>query len=157
MRAFSWNVVLAFLWATLLEEVSLTNLAIGFVLGFIALGLTEPTRGVSRYALKLFHLLALLALVAWEVLLANLRIAHELLTPDLFSRPAIYAHELEARTDAEVTLLALIVTFTPGTLGLEVSEDRRLLYVHVMFATTREEFSERLRARLERPLLRVLR
>jgi multicomponent Na+:H+ antiporter subunit E len=75
----------------------------------------------------------------------------------MHSQPAIYAFEMEARSDMEVTLLALIVTFTPGTLALEVSEDGRVLYVHVMFSTPREQFTRELRERVERPLLKVLR
>lgn len=157
MSTFLWNLILALLWATLLAEVTLTNLAIGFLLGLVVLETVEPRRGVSPYARKLLHLFRLLWLIAWEVVLANLRIAHELLTPRLYSSPAVYAYEMEARTDLEVTLFSLLVTFTPGTLALEVSGDGRRLYVHVMFATTREEFSARLRDRLERPLLRVMR
>ncbi|HSP79119.1 MAG TPA: Na+/H+ antiporter subunit E [Myxococcaceae bacterium] len=156
MSTFLWNVVLAFLWAAVLGEISLSNLAIGFLLGLVVLGFAVPG-GVSPYALKVVYMGRLLALVVWEVLTANLRIAQDILTPRPRARPAIYAYEMEARTDAEVTLLALLVTFTPGTLGLEVSEDQRLLYVHVMFPTTREEFRRRLSARLERPLLQVMR
>jgi len=157
VSTFLWNVVLAFLWATVMDEVTLVNLAIGFVLGLALLAFVTPHPGASPYALKLLYLVRLVGIVAWDMLVANLRIAHEILTPTMHNFPAIYAYEMEARTDAEVTLLALLITFTPGTLMLEASQDGRVLYVHMMFSTPREEFTRSLRERLERPLLRVLR
>ena len=157
MITFLWNVVLAFLWAAVMDEVTFVNLAIGFVLGLVLLAFVTPHPGVSPYALKMLYVLRLLGIVTWDVVVANLRIAYEILTPTMHNLPAVYAYEMEARTDAEVTLLALLITFTPGTLMLEASEDGRVLYVHMMFSTPREEFTRSLRERLERPLLRVLR
>jgi multicomponent Na+:H+ antiporter subunit E len=154
---FLWNVVLAFLWAAVMDEVTFVNLAIGFVLGLVLLAFVTPHPGVSPYALKMLYVLRLLGIVTWDVVVANLRIAYEILTPTMHNLPAVYAYEMEARTDAEVTLLALLITFTPGTLMLEASEDGRVLYVHMMFSTPREEFTRSVRERLERPLLQVLR
>jgi multicomponent Na+:H+ antiporter subunit E len=39
---------------------------------------------------------------------------------------------LTCTRDAEITLLANLISLTPGTLSLDVSADRRLLFVHVM-------------------------
>ncbi|MCY1081228.1 Na+/H+ antiporter subunit E [Archangium lansingense] len=157
MSAFLWNVVLAFLWAAMLDEITPTNLAIGFGVGLLLLAFSTTQQGASPYAMKLLYVGHLLALIFWNVLTANWRLAHEILTPGVNNQPAIYAYEMEARTDMEVTLLALIVSFAPGSLGLDVSQDRRLLYVHVMFTTTREQFTRNLREQVERPLLKVLR
>lgn len=157
MITFLWNVVLAFLWAAVMDEVTFVNLVIGFVLGLVLLAFVTPHPGVSPYALKMLYVLRLLGIVIWDVVVANLRIAYEILTPTMHNLPAVYAYEMEARTDAEVTLLALLITFTPGTLMLEASEDGRVLYVHMMFSTPREEFTRSVRERLERPLLQVLR
>lgn len=157
MSAFLWNVLLAFLWASVLGEVTVFNLAVGFVLGLAVIAFTHPGPEPSPYARKLVDFLKLLGLVAVEVLWANLRIAWDILTPKARSSPAIYEYRMQARTDAEVTLFALLVTFTPGTLSLEVSDDGRRLYVHVMFGASREEFAHQLRTRLEEPLLRVMR
>ena len=157
MSAFLWNLVLALLWATVRGRVDGPHLLTGFVLGFLLLALMEPGRFPSAYAARAWGLVLLVGRVAWEVLISSLQVAYDVITPGIRAQPAIYRYELEARTEAEITLLALIVSYTPGTLGLEVSEDGRALYVHVMFATGRDAFSQRLRERLEKPLLRVLR
>jgi len=49
VTAFAWNLVLAVLWAAVLGELSLANLAAGFVLGFAILALPSRLLGSSRY------------------------------------------------------------------------------------------------------------
>ena len=45
-----------------------------------------------------------------------------------------------ASSDAEITLLANLITLTPGTLSVDVSEDRRFLYIHAIHVTVRAAF-----------------
>jgi multicomponent Na+:H+ antiporter subunit E len=62
-----------------------------------------------------------------------LRVARLVLTPTRRFRSAVVAYPLaDDLSDEEVTLMANLVTLSPGTLSLEVSPDRRTLYVHVM-------------------------
>ena len=62
--------------------------------------------------------------------------------PDLNAhiRPAIIAFPLSVTSDAEITLLANLITLTPGTLSVDVSEDRRSLFIHAIHVTDREAF-----------------
>ncbi|PLX22998.1 MAG: Na+/H+ antiporter subunit E [Ignavibacteria bacterium] len=68
-----------------------------------------------------------------ELLLANLRVAVDVLTPRLRSNPGIIGVRLSELTDRQLFVLTNLVTMTPGTLSMEVSEDRRTLYIHHMF------------------------
>ena len=72
-------------------------------------------------------------------------------------RPAILAIPLDVKTDLEITAFANLITLTPGTLSLEVSEDRKTLYIHAMYVDDINLFKERLKKGLERRLLQVLR
>ena len=157
MSHFLWNLVLALLWASMFGSVDPPTLFTGFVLGFLLLACVDVERFPSAYAVRVWNVARLVVRVAWEVLVSNVKVSQDIITPRLIARPAIYSYEMEARTDAEITLLTLIVSFTPGTLALELSEDRRILYVHVMFATDRESFRRQLHERVERPILRALR
>ena len=67
----------------------------------------------------------------WEMLVANLRVAAMVLRPTQGLRPAIVALPLDVRSDAAIQLLAAAITMTPGALSIDVSSDRRTLYVHV--------------------------
>jgi multicomponent Na+:H+ antiporter subunit E len=64
---------------------------------------------------------------------------------------------LDARTDTEITLLANLITLTPGSVSLDVSSDRRFLYLHAMYIDDLEEFRRSIKDTLEHRVLEVLR
>lgn len=71
----------------------------------------------------------------YEVVKSNFRVAYDIVTPkDLFS-PAIVAIPLEPMTDMQLMMVSNLMTMTPGTLTLDVSPDRKILYVHAMYAS----------------------
>jgi multicomponent Na+:H+ antiporter subunit E len=76
----------------------------------------------------------------WKLTLANLRVAWDVARQNKQIRPAIVAVETAARTDAEITLLAILVSLTPGTLVIDVSSNRRFLYLHVLYLSEAEDF-----------------
>jgi multicomponent Na+:H+ antiporter subunit E len=90
----------------------------------------------------------------WELVLANARVAWEVLTPGFSMRPGIVRVPLRTRTDWQTTVLANAISMTPGTLSLEVSADGKDLYVHSLYVDTREAFQADV-ARMERLLLRA--
>lgn len=67
-----------------------------------------------------------------EVVLSSLRIAADILTPTLHFQPGIIAIPLCDLTDRQILVLSNLVTMTPGTLSLDVSADRRTLFLHHM-------------------------
>ena len=81
---------------------------------------------------------------------ANLRVAIEVLTPQQRMRPAIVAIPLDVRRDFEITLLANLITLTPGTLSLDVSSDKRVLYVHSMYVDDIDAFRREIKNGFER-------
>jgi multicomponent Na+:H+ antiporter subunit E len=93
------------------------------------------------------------------LVLANLRVAYDVLTPGYRMRPGVIAIPLDARTDAEITLLANLITLTPGTLSLDVSSDRSVLYIHIMYIDNDDlaEVRRRIKTGFERRVLEVLR
>lgn len=105
---------------------------------------------------RLLKLLDLLAFLLWQMLLANWQVALDVLTPRHRLRPAVLAIQLDARSDTAITMLANIITLTPGSLSLDVSPDRRILYVHVMYVREIEAEREQIKTRFERRVLAVL-
>lgn len=63
---------------------------------------------------------------------------------------------LRLRSPAGITLLADMVTLTPGTTSLHVSPDRTTLYVHALDAGDPEAVRQSIAERLEAPTMRVL-
>ncbi len=73
-----------------------------------------------------------------EVILSNARVAHDVLTPTHHMKPGFIAVPLAELSDRQVLVLANLITMTPGTLSLDVSDDRTTLYLHAMYVEDAE-------------------
>jgi multicomponent Na+:H+ antiporter subunit E len=91
-----------------------------------------------------------------ELCVANAQVVWDVLTPRSRLQPGIAALRLRTRTDAEVTLIANLVTLTPGTLTLAIARDPDVLYVHGMYARDPDAFRAQLSA-METRMLRAVR
>ncbi len=158
MSALLWNILLALTWVAMTGELTAENFLIGFVAGVLILFFTRRAVGAPDYVSKVWKILALFVFFLWELIKANLRVAYDVLTPTHLMRPGIISIPLDASTDAEITLLANMITLTPGTLSLDVSADRRVLYIHAMYIDEDVETVRRsIKQGFERRILEVLR
>jgi len=101
--------------------------------------------------------LSLILLFARELILSALKVAWMVVQPKIRIRPAIIAYPLTVTTDAQITLLANMITLTPGTLSVDVSADRKTLYVHSIDMETKEALVGGIAAGFETAILRALR
>jgi len=92
----------------------------------------------------------------WDLVRANAVVAWEIVTPAHGVRPGIVACPTRAQTDLELIVLANLISFTPGTLTLEVADDRSTVWVHALHIGSPDEVRAQVR-RLEDRLLWVLR
>jgi len=100
--------------------------------------------------------LRLLVLFVKELVLGGLQVAWLAVQPRLRLRPGFIAYPLTVTSDAQITLLANLITLTPGTLGVDVSEDRKTLFVHAVDVADRELLIGRIAAGFETQVLRAL-
>ena len=152
-----WNLALAFLWAAVLGEFTLGNLAAGFAIGFVILAIASELFGSSGYFLRTLRLIEFIGFFFGQLLLSSVRVTLDVLTPRHLAQPGIVAIPLDAKTDGEITLLANLVSLTPGSLSLDVSGDRKTLFVHVMFLDDVEEVRREVKEGFERRVLELLR
>lgn len=112
--------------------------------------------GLLALPLRIARAVSFIVFFVWELVAANAVVAWEVVTPHHYMRPAIVALPLRAKTDLEILLLSNLITLTPGTLTVEVSKDRSILYVHVLHLVTPQHMRTHL-GRMEQRLLRVMR
>lgn len=93
---------------------------------------------------------ALAAFFAWELLIANLRVAADVLWGHSRIRPAVVAIPLDITTDGEILLLSMLINITPGSVTIDLSDDRRTLYVHVMHMKSADETRREIKEGFER-------
>jgi multicomponent Na+:H+ antiporter subunit E len=150
--------LLALAWAALQGEFSLGTLVTGYLLGyFILLGLVQGgVLATSPYIGRIHRVLGLAAFFLWELVRANLRLAVDVATPSYQMKPGILAVPLDATRDSEILLLTMLINLTPGSVALDVSPDRRVMYVHVMYIETPEAARDEIKNGFERRVLEVL-
>jgi multicomponent Na+:H+ antiporter subunit E len=150
MSVFGLNIVLAVAWVAFTGTVSLVGLMTGLVLGYGALWLIQPLIGTSSYFRRVGAWIKLLIMFNYELLVSSLAVAIDVLTPRHRSRPAIIEVPLDVKTDAGILLVTNLISLTPGTLSLDVSEDRKTLLVHAMFADDHDALRKSLKDGMER-------
>lgn len=153
------NFMLALAWSATIGPFTIGNFLAGFGVGFAAIAL-----GVSRapnaggYHVRAWRFFSLGCYFLKELLVANVQMVRNTLSPLDHLSPAILRIPLtEGMTDLEITTLANMITLTPGTLSLDVSEDRRALFIHCMHVTNPAEAVSDIKHGFERRLLEATR
>ncbi|MCA1941733.1 MAG: Na+/H+ antiporter subunit E [Caenispirillum bisanense] len=157
MILFMLNLCLAVGWGFLWSDFSLVNLAAGFVAGYLALLASRPLYGGGRYFGAVWRALALAGYFLFDLARSSVRVAWDVLTPRHLSRPGIVGVPLDARSDGEILMTANLISLTPGTLSLDVSADRRTLWVHAMFIDDPDALRRDLKDGMERRVLEAMR
>ena len=157
INIFLGIIFLALVWMALTGTFTFANFAVGLAISSLTLWLIGSRGEVALivYITRFFRFIGLFFFFLWELLMANLRVAYEVLTPGYQMRAAIIAIPLDAKSDLEITVLANLITLTPGTLSLDVSQDRKILYIHAMHVRDVDKFRNDIKARFERRVMEV--
>jgi multicomponent Na+:H+ antiporter subunit E len=152
------NLILALVWAGLLGGFGAANIVSGLLVGYVLLWVvTRGLPGHAGYFRKVPRLISFTGFYLWELLKSNAIIAYDVLTPTHHMRPGVVAVPLEAMTDLEITVLANLITMTPGTLSLDVSPDRGTLFVHAMYIDDPDTLRREIKENFESRVLALLR
>lgn len=151
------NLLLAIAWVFLTGKLEFINLAEGFVIGYIILWVSKSALGGKKYFQRIPKGIVFIFYFIKELIVANLKVAFDIITPKNYMKPAVIAVPLSAKTDLEITLLANLLTLTPGSLSLDVSHDKKTLYVHLLYVENAEESRSHIKNGIEKRLLEVIR
>ncbi len=140
MRAFAWNLLLAMAWMILTGSFTGPSFVVGFLFGYVCLALMQRHVAVlDGYAQKVPGVVTFLFYFIWQVIKSNAVVAYDVATPRLSIKPGVIALPLEVKSDVAITILANFITLTPGTLSLDVSDDRSVLFIHAMYLDDEDE------------------
>ena len=120
-------------WLAVTGSLTLANIIFALIISTLALWLIRhQLPGGRNHWLRLGRVLSLVLLFFKELALSAWKVAVMVTRPKLDVQPGIFAYPLTVTTDFEITLLANLITLTPGTLSVDVSPDRKMLYVHAI-------------------------
>lgn len=152
------NIFLAMIWSALVGDFALRNLVTGFLVGYLTLFLIRRTLPPTNYFYKFNQIVRFLAYFLWEVLLANLRVARDVLRPGpLRLQPRVIAVPLEDTRDVPIIVLASAIALTPGSLALDVSKKDRVMFIHTIHAPDADEARRQIKQGFERLVVDLFR
>lgn len=157
IKNFLMNLLLSFIWVALTGSMYYSNFMFGFFLGFFILWIMNRNEADQRYFYRVPKTIGFLLFFLYEMIIANIQVAYDVITPKYFSKPGIVRFPMRAKTDLEINLLSTVISMTPGTLILDISEDKKSLFIHVMYLKSKDEFIAQIQNGFEKRLLEILR
>lgn len=152
----AWIVAITVLWVVLTREPAWLNIALGAMIGFgFAQAVRAKWSGVVRFG-RLWAAFDLLVFFLVQLVLANLTMAYYTLMPLTRMSPGVIRVPLEPMSESALSVLANLITLTPGTLSVDVSTDRRELLVHVMDARDADAVAAEIKQGFEARVLEVM-
>lgn len=120
-------------WIALWGNLSVANLVSGLLVVGAVAGLFSHIGPLPAAPVRPVYVLRLAGWWARNLVISTIRVVGKVFRRDPVS-PAILAFPMQNVTDAVVTLVANIITTTPGTLTLDVRSDghNAVLYVHML-------------------------
>lgn len=160
-RYVLYSVPLGILWCFVHGNVTILNFLLGSVLGLFVVypfrklykfeqeeSLHDVVRRIP-YGIKFFIILNI------EIVKASFIVAMIVLKPKMDLKPGIIAVPIRTKTDAGITAIANSITLTPGTITMDISDDRTMLYVHAIDASDPDAVRVYIRDKLEKYVLEV--
>ncbi len=151
------NLIIAVMWMFLSETYTLTSFISGYILGIVLLLLLNRYIPGRFYLDRLLKVIQLILLFIKELIKSNIDIVKLVYTPKPEIEPGIFAYQTELETDWELTLLANLITLTPGTLSVAISNDNSTIYIHAMDIDDINESIQSIKMTFEKAIMEVTR
>ncbi|MGF2617617.1 Na+/H+ antiporter subunit E [Rossellomorea vietnamensis] len=151
------NFFLAFLWMFLQVSFTSTSFIIGYLLGLVVTFAFRRFFNSRFYMERVVAIIKLVLLFLKELILSNISVLKTLLKPKLDIKPGIFALPTDLTKNWEITLLANLITLTPGTLVVDISFDNKILYIHTLDIPDVDEAIDDIKNTFEKAIMEVSR
>lgn len=141
MNLFVINILLTVVWCLLWGSFDLGLILSGLLFGLLLLAMITRNFDHPTYGRRIFQTVGFLAYFVKILIQSNWTVAKVLMRPGFNESPRVIRYSVEGLTNLQITALANVITLTPGTLSMDISEDKKTLYVHCMFGVSREQIT----------------
>lgn len=151
------NLVIACLWMSFHNSWTISTLIIGYVMGLILMFALRRFINQEFYFRRVIAIFKLMLLFLKELVLSSVFVLKEIVRPNSKIKPGIIAVPTHLKTDWELTVFSLLISLTPGTLTMEISEERDILFVHTMDIVDTEAVIKQIKNTFEKAIMEVTR
>ena len=149
------SLMIAATWLLLQESLAVPQLITAAVLGWLLPRLLDGFLGPVTRLRAPVTLLRFTALVLWDIVMSNITVAKLVLDPRARPQPAWVPVPLTLTHPTAISLLASVITTTPGTVSCVVDEQRREILVHALDCSDPAELVAQIQQRYEAPLMEI--
>lgn len=156
---FILNLFIAALWFLLGDDPTndFSDFMKGYLVGVVILYVMHRFFGTRFYLKRVVKILNLILLFIQELILSTISVLRWVLSPKLNITPGIFTYKTELKGDYQVTALALLLTLTPGSVVMEVSEEGDVFYIHAMDLEEAKDSLVRSIGKFEKAIMEVTR
>lgn len=124
--------IYATFFLVLSEKISILNIVVSIVVGFLVYRFTTHSGGLVRlFNRKTFLTWLVFVLMLFvEIVRANFQVAKIALSVDMKLEPQIVMYESRIKNNWLITILANVITLTPGTMSVDISGNQ--LKIHCL-------------------------
>lgn len=132
---FVTNIIIAGVWMLLQETLTWQGFVLGYFIGLLVLYFTvRRLDSPSLYIQRVVAALKLIIVFLFEVVRSGVRVSYLILHPRLPVSPGLVAVPLDVTSNEAITIFAGMITMAPGSISVELADDRSHLYVHALEA-----------------------
>ena len=148
------NLLLSLFWLLVTGSYTVNNFLLGLILGLLLVYLLRGVLPGRFYIITLYKVIKLIFVFLIELIKANIDVIRIVLQPSLKNEPAFFTYDTDLKTDWQV-LLSNLITLTPGTIVVGLSDDRTKIYIHAIDFGEKEEEIEGIKSSLEKVVREV--
>lgn len=141
-------------WCGFSNSFAVLNIALGLSVSLIC-HFIHLSKSKSKGKICFMPMLYLIGFMIIELIRSSLLVAWEVITPKQRSVPTIIEVQLACINNVQRTVLGCLVSLAPGTLAVDLNENKNLLEVHVMFGKEPEKMINFIQKTLEPKVLKV--
>jgi multicomponent Na+:H+ antiporter subunit E len=149
------NILIAVIWMFLQNSYTFPDFLIGYLIGILVLFLLRRFLVFDFYFRRVWAIIKLLWLFLIELIKANIDVVRVVLKPKMDIEPGIVACRTKLETEFEISILAALISLTPGTVSMDFSEDNKTIFIHSIDVPDKEEMIEEIHMTFERAILEV--
>lgn len=126
------NIVLALLWMFMNSNFTVTSFFVGYTLGIVVVFIMRRFLPGRFYMKRVYAILKLTIIFLIELIKSNFSVLRIVLSPKIDIHPGFFAYPTDLEDDWEIALLSALITLTPGTVIVAISDDQRTMYIHAL-------------------------
>lgn len=148
------SVIVGLSWLMLNHSIELFDVMVACILAVLIPKLVQPFI-VRTPNIHWLLAMKLAGVVLWDIVISNVRVAKQVLGPLDQLHPKWYRVPLDTDHEHVNTLLAMIITTTPGTVSAGIDQERGDILVHALNTDDPEADILDIKTRYEAPLMAI--